>query len=193
MVSASATSLSQICRPVRDLPSRPPRLLSLTPNVIRNVGGSTGVAGSGSDTAASHTVSVTVAPERPATETTSPAAARSSGCLTPPLLVKSLVTRPVSRAAPPAAAAVNALTRSPTFTSPLATRPVTSLPTNGSCSIMDTRSRNGSAREPGGGGVLSLSASSSADMSPAPVDSLRRHISRAVARSSEQTPARADA
>ena len=188
-VSASATSLSQIWRPVNDLPSRPPRLLSLTPKVIFSVGGSIGVAGSGSETDTSHTVSVTVADDRPATETMSPAAARSNACLAPPLLVNSLVTRPVSRSFPSPAPIASALTLSPTFTLPLATRPVTSLPTNESCSIMDTRSLNGSWRDPGGGGTRSRSTSSSALMSPASSS----HICRAESKSTAHTPARADA
>mmetsp|Transcript_821 Transcript_821/g.3167 ORF Transcript_821/g.3167 Transcript_821/m.3167 type:complete len:412 (-) Transcript_821:822-2057(-) len=159
-VSASATSLSQMFRPVRFFPSRPPSFESFTPNVIFKVGGSMGDAGSGSVTVTDATVSVTVARESPATETMSPAAADASGDRTPPCDVNSLVTRPVSRSPSPPSPIFIALTRSPTATRPLATLPVTSLPTNASCSIIDTSNLNSSSGSPGGGGTRSKRTSS---------------------------------
>ena len=165
LVSASATSLSQMTRPVRFFPSRPPSFESFTPKVILSVGGSIGDAGSGSATPGAATVSVTVARLRPATLTMSPALARRSGSRAPPRDVNSLVTRPDSRSpAPPLASSPPrriALTRSPTSTLPLATRPVTSRPTNASCSIMDTSILNAARAEPGGGGTRASRTSSS--------------------------------
>mmetsp|Transcript_21271 Transcript_21271/g.34364 ORF Transcript_21271/g.34364 Transcript_21271/m.34364 type:complete len:473 (+) Transcript_21271:1140-2558(+) len=196
LVSASAMSRSQMVRPVRFLPSRPPRRESLTPKVIFNVGGSMGLAARGSSTASDATVSVTVARFSPATETMSPAAALSSGTRTPPCDVKSLVTRPISRSlggsAPGTSSPVArriALTRSPTFMRPVATRPVTRRPTNESCSIMDTSMLNSSSGDPGGGGTRSSSTSSSGCMSPPP----SRHMRCASSRSSDATPSRAEA
>mmetsp|Transcript_2665 Transcript_2665/g.10558 ORF Transcript_2665/g.10558 Transcript_2665/m.10558 type:complete len:305 (-) Transcript_2665:703-1617(-) len=190
LVSASATSLSQMTRPVRFFPSRPPSFESFTPKVIFSVGGSIGDAQSGSVTLGAATVSVTVAALRPATLTMSPALARLSGDRAPPRDVNSLVTRPDSRS-PPSASRRIALTRSPTSTVPLATRPVTSLPTNASCSIMDTSIRNASSAEPGGGGTRSIKTSSSGatDFS----DSAAAHNRTASPKSRLATPSLAEA
>ena len=83
-VSASRNNLSPITRDVNFLPDLPANGDVFTKNVMVKVGGSIGNAGIGSVTDGSHNVSATVALEKPATTTMSPADAESRDTLFTP-------------------------------------------------------------------------------------------------------------
>ena len=77
--SASFIRRSRITRLCTLSPSRPASGLLFTETVMEMVGGSIGWAGSGTTTSGAQMVSATVAFERPAMATMSPASAKSIG------------------------------------------------------------------------------------------------------------------
>ena len=98
--SVSLKRRSRIWREVTFLPSRPPSGPSLMRKVMLRVGGSTGMAGSGSVTSGEAMVSGMVASDRPAMAMMSPACTSSTGTRSRPEKVISLVRRPVSTTVP---------------------------------------------------------------------------------------------
>ena len=186
-VSASSRSLFSICRSVSCLPSFPASPESFTPNVMRNVGGSTGVDANGSVTLASQRVSVTVASTPPAMVTMSPETHRSTSSRFKLFDVNIFCTRNVSRTLPSLRRRTMIL--SPIRHEPSTTRPVTTRPRNGSRSIMLTSMLNGFASSPLGGGTCSTMRRKIASTLPEPSSTSRRVFSSNVS----AAPARADA
>ena len=129
LLSASLSKRSRMTRLCTFFPSRPASGLSLMPKVTEIVGGSMGCAGSGVSTAKAQSVSDTVAFDRPASVTISPATASSISLWDSPRNAWILVTRNCSIFCP---IRLNACRVAPTFSRPLSTRPVKIRPTKGS-------------------------------------------------------------
>ncbi len=140
--SASRSRRSRITRLCTLSPSRPAKGLSLTETVMEMVGGSIGWAGRASVTSMAQRVSATVALERPAMATMSPASATSTGCRLRPRKARILVTRPRSISVPSRERAWIAW---PGTNLPASTRPVSRRPRKGSLSISTASSWAGSS------------------------------------------------
>ncbi len=110
-------------------PSRPASGESLMVIVTAKVGGSIGGAGTGSEASSSISVSATVAAERPAIATMSPASASPIGTRLRPRNARSFDSRARSTSSP---SRRSALTTWPVAMRPDSTRPVSTRPRNGS-------------------------------------------------------------
>ena len=123
-------------------PSRPARGLSFTETVMEMVGGSMGWAGRASVTSRAQRVSATVALDRPAMATMSPASASSMGWRFRPRKASTLVMRPRSISCP---SRDRALMARPGTALPESIRPVSRRPRKGSFSIRTERMRKGAS------------------------------------------------
>ena len=130
--SASLCRRAAITRLWTLSPSRPASGLSLTLTVMEMVGGSMGWAGRASSTSMAHRVSATVAFDRPAMATMSPASASSIGWRFRPRKASTLVMRPRSISLP---SMPRAWIARPGVALPLSMRPVSRRPRKGSFSI----------------------------------------------------------
>mmetsp|Transcript_678 Transcript_678/g.1435 ORF Transcript_678/g.1435 Transcript_678/m.1435 type:complete len:289 (-) Transcript_678:788-1654(-) len=162
LFSVSLSRRSQMSWEVSLVPSRPWSGESLGLKVMHTVGGSMGMVLSGSVSSGLQIVSVTVALDRPASCTMSPAVAEASSSTPPwPLRKRILVIRPESAFSPLCA---SAWMLSPTLTLPLEMRPVRSRPRKVSCAIIVTTSANSGRGSGTGGGTWERMVSSSASM-----------------------------
>ena len=139
--SASFFRRAAITRLCTLSPSLPARGESLTETVMEMVGGSMGWAGRAVVTSMAHRVSATVALDRPAMATMSPASAPSStGWRFRPRKASTLVTRPRSISWP---SRDRAWIARPGTALPAVMRPVSRRPRNGSLSISTLSIWNG--------------------------------------------------
>ncbi len=154
LLSVSLNSRSRICREVTFLPSRPPSGPSLMRKVMASVGGSTGMACSGSVTSGEHTVSGMVPFSSPAMAMMSPASAVSTGTRSRPRKLSSLVSRPVSTWLPSARSTFSGML---TRATPCSMRPVRMRPRKLSASrMLAVMAKGASTSLPGAGTCLRI-------------------------------------